>query len=138
HRLEVLSRGTRELDEFLAESAVTAENALLHPQSLHFPQDLGGLGNVSPENDGINARILDHLQLAAKVGVRPQELLFDYNRMAAAAGSIAELDHAKTAVAVIHPQQSNPFHAEFGVNVARQGIALHPVILNIGEVPGND
>src|SRR5436305_1555007 len=73
-----------------------------------------------------------------KVGIPFQELLLDDDRMSEAAGSVAKLDDAKAAITIVDAQQCNPLQAEFAVDMPREAIALHSIILKIGEVPGND
>src|SRR5436309_11914653 len=114
------------------------EDTLLHAQFLHLAQDHRGLLDVGPEHDGIHSGILYDLQLMTKIDISFQKLLLDDDRMPQAAGGVAKLHDAKAAIAIVDPQQCNPLQAEFAVDMPREGVALHSIILKIGEVPGND
>ena len=46
--------------------------------------------NVGPQYDSIDPRILDHLKLAAEVGIAGHEFLFNHDGMTKPAGSVAE------------------------------------------------
>ena len=139
--LEAFGGGSGQLDQFIATSSgncpVAAKNALLHSQFAHLPQDHCGGANIGPEHDRVHARIFDHLKLAPEVGVAGHEFLLDHHWVAEPARCVAELDNSKTAVAIVHPQNRDPLQAELSVNVARQRVALHAVILDVGEVPGD-
>ena len=82
---------------------MTAEYPLLHPEFLHLLQDHGSGFDIRPQNDRIDAGILDHLKLVSKIGIAPHELLLDHYRMAEAAGGIFELEHAEAAVTIVDP-----------------------------------
>src|SRR3954465_1948467 len=90
---------------------MTPEYSLLHSQFLHFLEDHGSLGNISPKDDRIHTGIFDHLQLTSKVCIAAQEFLFDDDRMPEATRGITKFDHSKSTVAIVDSQQSNSFQA---------------------------
>ncbi len=108
---------------------MTAEDTLLHTQFLHLLQDHRSGANVGPEHDSVDSRIFDHLKLVAEIGISRHELLLDHNGMTQPPRSITEFENSEAAVAIVHAQDRNPLQAEFGVDVARQRVALqrgHP------------
>ena len=54
------------------------------------------------------------------------------------ARSVAEFRNSEAAVAVIHTKECHTLKPKFGVDVARERVALEAVVLNHGEVPGDD
>ena len=130
HRFEAFGGGPRELDEFIADGAMAAEYALLHAEFLHLLQDHGGGADVGPQHDGIDARIFDDLKLAAEVGIAGHELLLDHHGMAESARCVAEFQNSEAAIAVVHAQNRDSLQSEFGVDVARQRVALQAIVLN--------
>ena len=108
------------------------------PSSRICLQDSGGRRLISPDDDGFRAGIGDDSEGAPEIGGSRKVLLFDGDRMAQAAGGVAELDDAEAAVAVVDAQERYPGQAEIGVDAPCQRVALDAVVLNGGEIPGND
>src|SRR5581483_3816119 len=53
-------------------------------------------------------------------------------------GSVTKLDYAKTSVTIVHSQYRDALQRQLRINMTSQSIALHSIILQIGQVPGND
>ena len=115
--------------------AIRAEDALLHPRGPQLLQDQGCLRLVGPQHDGVGPRGTNHLQLLRKIRIAGQILLLDHHRVPQSARGISELGNAKPSVAVVHPQKRHAFQSQFGKDPPRQCQALHPVVLQVGEVP---
>jgi hypothetical protein len=73
----------------------------------------------------------------AEVAVTNHELLFDHYRMPKATGGVAKFEHSETSVAIIHPQDRDVLQPQFCIDMSRQRISLHAIVLKIGEVPRN-
>ena len=77
-------------------------------------------------------------KLATKIGIAGQEFLFDHDGMAETPRCIAKFRNSEASVAVVHAQKGDALESELGVDVPRERISLHAVVLKIGEVPGDD
>ncbi len=64
--------------------------------------------------------------------------LLDHYRMAETPRRVAKLDDSEAAVPFVDAQQRDPLQPEIAVDAAGEGVALHAVVLNRGENPGND
>ena len=117
--------------------AIGSEHALLHPHRPHLLQNPRRLRLIRPQHNAIHPRPLDDPQLPRKIRVARHVLLLDRHRMSKPHRCIAKFGNAHPAIAIVHPQQRHALEAEFGVDVTRQRESLHPVVLQIGEVPRN-
>src|SRR5664279_6279781 len=117
---------------------MAAEDALLHSGIVHLLEDAGGLLLIRPDDDSVGARFLDDLELMAEVRVSGHVLLLNDNGVAKAPRGIAQLHDAEAPIAVVDAKNADSLEANFSVDVAGEGEALDAVVLNIGEVPGNE
>ena len=58
--------------------------------------------------------------------------------MTEAARGVFEFEYAKAAVAIVDAEQGDLLQADIGVDSAGEGVALYAIVLDGGEVPGND
>ena len=135
--LEAFGRGPCLSQHLRPQCAIGAEDALLHSESTHLLEDLRGGNFVAPDDDGIGARRLNDFQLARVIGIAGKKFLLNDNRMAKAPRGIAKLKHAKTAVAAVDAEQGNTLQTELAINSSGQREALHAIVLQVSEVPGN-
>ena len=124
-------------EQVRAQGAISAEDALLHAEGFHLLENVRGRNLVGPQHDGIGTRTLDDFELARVIRIAGHELLFNDDGMAEAPGCITEFDDAEASVAAIHAEDSHALEAELGEDAACQGQTLHPVVLQVSEVPRN-
>ena len=123
--------------QFRPQRAVRAEDALLHAQVAHLLQDVRRLGLVRPQHDPVHARVSDDPQCARKVRVAGHELLLDHDRVTQSDGCVPELRRGHSPISVVQSQQCDTLQTKIGIDMARQRISLHAVVLQISEVPRN-
>src|SRR3954465_387997 len=61
--------------------------------------------------------------------------LLDDDGMSQTPGGIAQLHHAETSVAIVHPKDANPFQPHLGVDAPCECETLDAIVLNRREVP---
>ena len=117
---------------------MAAEDALLHAQFLHLFQDQCGFRLVGPQHDAVHARVADDFQLMSEVGIGGMNFCSITTGWPSLREASLKLSATKTTVAIVHAQQRNSLQTQIGVDVPRQRVGLHAVVLQIGEVPGNE
>jgi hypothetical protein len=137
HGLEALGGIASFFQQRIAQGAIRAKDALLHPRSPHLLQNGRCLQLISHQKDGVRARVADHPQLLGIIRVAGLEDLLHHHRMAQPAGGIKEFGKAITAVSAACPENRHALQAKLGIDVAGERQILLPVILHGAEVPGN-
>ena len=105
----------------------------------HFPhllQNSGSRGR-SPNDDSFGTQSV-MIPKARRKSVSPARYFCSMAPDVPASGGVPEFDDTKPAVAIVDAQERDPGHADIGIDSAGKGVSLDPVILNGGQVPGND
>src|SRR3954454_17850225 len=117
---------------------MAAEHALLHAEFLHLLENHRRFGDVGPKDDGIDARVLDHLKFVAEIGVARTVFLFDDDGVPDSAGGVTEIEDPEAAGAVLDPKKCDALETKFGIVVSRERLYLHAIVLDIRVVPRDD
>src|ERR1035438_8934930 len=136
--LQALRRIAGVAQQVVAQRPEAAEDALLHAHFAHLLEDVPGGRRVAPDDDSVRAGLVDDAQGAAEIRIAGQVFLLDHHRVPQPARGVFELEHAKAAVAVVDAQQGDLLQPDIAVDAARQRVALHTIVLDGGEIPGND
>ena len=99
---------------------------------------VGGRRLVAPDHDGFGVGVGDDSQRALEIGGPGKVFLFDGYGMSQAAGGVPEFDDAEAAVAVVDAQQRDAGQAQIGVDAPGQRVTLDAVVLERGQIPGDD
>ncbi len=123
----------------VAQHAETAEDALLHPGCAHLLHDESRPARRRPRSRCASAPDSSMMRSARVKSVAPGMYFCSISTgWPSRRDGVLELEDAEAAVAVVDAQQRDLLQSEVGVDPARERVALHAIVLNGGEIPGND